>query len=155
MGYNVIDLINKAINIAIKEKTIYENIGKEKCNIPSIKIMSKVLIQEVDKNIHHNESLKKELADLNFEEIDFGIYDKISFLINQFNAKIYVTEVVNVRDFLKFSLDFQKDVYSLLIDIQGRFVKNTSDTDTRTYKILSDMVNNKTKHIAILEKIWN
>ncbi|EFG89044.1 hypothetical protein CLCAR_1228 [Clostridium carboxidivorans P7] len=55
MGYNVIDLIDKAINIGIKEKTLYENIGKEKCNIPSIKIMSKILIQEVDKNIQHNE----------------------------------------------------------------------------------------------------
>ncbi len=155
MGYNVIDLINKSISISIKEKTMYENIGKEKCNIPSIKIMSKVLIQEVDKNIQYYESLKKELANLNFEEIDFGVYDKMSFLINEFNAKVYVTEVVNVRGYLKFSLDFQKDVYSLLIDLQGRSVKNSSDIDTKTYKILSDMISNKSKHINILEKIWN
>ncbi|AKA69228.1 hypothetical protein [Clostridium scatologenes] len=153
MGYNVIDLIDKAINIAIKEKTLYENIGKEKCNIPSIKIMSKILMQEVDKNIQYNECLKKEVGDLNPDEIDFGIYDKMSFLINEFNKKVYVAKIINTREYLKFSLGFQKDVYSLLIDLQGRFVKSAHDTDTKTYEILSNMINNKANHIAILEKI--
>ncbi|EFG89043.1 hypothetical protein CLCAR_1227 [Clostridium carboxidivorans P7] len=97
--------------------------------------------------------LKKELGDLNPDEIDFGIYDKMSFLINEFNKKVYVAEIINTREYLKFSLGFQKDVYSLIIDLQGRFVKSTRDTDTKTYEILSNMINNKASHIAILEKI--
>ena len=49
MGYNVADIINKAIKIAIKKRTIYENIGQEKCDIPSIKIISTVLIKQINK----------------------------------------------------------------------------------------------------------
>jgi hypothetical protein len=153
MGYNVIDLINKAINIAIRQKGIYEKIGREKSDIPSIKIISKVLIKEVDKNIKYNEILIIEIGDVDFEEIDFGIYDKMSFLINEFNEKIYVPEIDNVRGYLKFSLDLEKDIYSLLIEIQGRFVKNNRDVHTKTYKVLSDMINNKANHISTLEKI--
>ena len=38
MGYNVIDLINKAINITIRKKDIYENIGQRKWDIPSMEM---------------------------------------------------------------------------------------------------------------------
>jgi hypothetical protein len=151
MGYNVVDLIDKAINIAGRRKNIFENIGEQKSDIPSIKIMSKVLAKEVDKTIQYYETLKKEIGDSELEEIDFGIYDKLSFLINEFNKKIYVFEVNSVREYLKFSIDLQKDTYSLLIDIQGRFVKNTSDMHTKTYMILSDIISNIEGHIATLE----
>jgi len=59
MGYNVIDIIDKAINIAVRRKTEYENIGKEKCDTQSIRIMSIVLAKEADKTIQYYETLKK------------------------------------------------------------------------------------------------
>ena len=152
MGYNVADIINKAIKIAIRRKTIYENIGQEKCDIVSIKIISKVLIKEVDRTIEYYEALLKEINDMEFEEIDFSIYDKMSFLINDFNKKINIAEINNVREYLNFSLGLEKSLYSLLMDIQGRFVKNTSDIHTKTYRILSDIIDNKAKHIAMIEK---
>jgi hypothetical protein len=62
-------------------------------------------------------------------------------------------QINNIRDFLEFSLISEKDTYSLFIDIQGRFVKNTSDIHTETYNILSDMINNKVEFITTLEKI--
>ena len=77
----------------------------------------------------------------------------MSFLIDEFNKKIYVTEIHNIKEFMKFSLDAEKDGKSLLIDVQGRFVKNTSDTHTKTYEILSKMINNKAIKIELLEKI--
>ena len=152
MGYNVIDIINKGIDIASRRKTIFENIELEKCDIPSIKIISKVLIKEVDRTIEYYNILKKEIGNEEFEEIDFAIYDKMAFLINEFNKRIFVPEITNVREFLEFSLDLEKDAYSLLIDIQGRFVKKTSDIHTKTYKILSDIINNIDSHITTLEK---
>lgn len=153
MAYNIVDILDKAINVTNKVKIEYENIGKEKCDIQSIKIMSKVLVKQLDKNIEYYESLKEQIGDAEFEEIDFFIYDKMSSLINQFNKKTYVKDINNVKDYLKFSLRLEKDEYSLLIDIQGRFVKNTSDMNTKTYKILSDIINNAAEHIAILEKM--
>ena len=153
MGYNIIDLINKAINIAIRKKTIYKSVGQLNHDIPSIEILSKVLAKEIDKTIKYYEELKSELSGVKFEEIDFYIYDRQSFLIDEFNKKIYTTEINNIKEYLKFSLDLEKDGKSLLIDVQGRFVQNTSDTKTRTYKILSDMIINKDNLISALEKI--
>lgn len=153
MGYNVIDVINKATNIAIRKKAIYESMGQRKCDIPSIEIISKVLAKEIDKTIMYYEKLKNKVSDVKFEEIDFYIYDKISFLIDEFNKKIYVTEINNIKEYLKYSLALEKDGKSLLIDVQGRFVKNSSDIHTKTYKILSDMINNKENLITMLEKV--
>lgn len=153
MGYNIVDIIDKGINIAIRRKVIFEKIGKNRCDIPTMKILSTVLIKEVDRTIQYYETLKKEIGNVEFEEIDFVIYDKISFLINEFNERIYVPEINDVKEYLRFSVDLEKDTYSLLIDIQGRFVKNTSDMHTKTYKILSQIIGNIDKHIKTLEKI--
>lgn len=152
MGYNVVDLIDKAIVIAGRRKTIFENIGQEKSDIPSLKIISKVLSKQVDKTIQYYETLKREVANEEIEEIDFVIYDKMSFLINEFNKKIYAPQINDVKEYLKFTLGLQKDTYSLLVDIQGRFVKNTSDVHSKTYKILGDIIDNISMHIDTIEK---
>lgn len=153
MGYNVIDLIDKAIDIAIKKKHLYEIIGQQQCDISSIKVMSKVLMKDIDRTIKYYETLKKEIGDTEFEEIDFDIYDKISFLINEFNNKLNIFEVHDVREFLNFSLNLERDTYSLLVDIQGRLVKDTSAVYTKAYKILSESIKNKAQHIETLEKV--
>lgn len=153
MGYNVIDLINKAINITIRKKDIYEKIRQEKCDSQSMEIVLTVLIKQIEKTIQYYETLKKEMGDANFEEIDFGIYDRISFLINEFNEKMSEPQINNVRTFLEFSLGLEQNTYILFIEIQGRFVENTSDTHTKTYTILSNMINNKAEFITTLEKL--
>lgn len=152
MGYNVTDIINKAINISTRRRSIYEKIGLEKCDILSIKIISTVLAKGIDKTIEYYESLLNEINDTELEEIDFSIYDKMSSLISDFNNRMSIAEVENVREFLNFSLDMEKAVYSLLIDVQGRFVKNTSDIHTNTYQILSDIISHKAQYIVMLER---
>ena len=153
MAYNAVDLIDKAIKLAIRKKIIYEKIGKDNWNVPSIKIMSKVLAKEMDKTVKYYETLENAIGKIEFDEIDFYIYDKMSFLIDEFNKEIHVTEIDNIKGYLKFSLDLEKDVKSLFIDIQGRFVKNESDLHTKTYEVLSDIINNKSINIEVLEKI--
>ncbi|MBU3100095.1 MULTISPECIES: hypothetical protein [Clostridium] len=153
MGYNVIDLINKSINIAIRKKDIYESIGQIKCDIPFIETMSKVLAKEISNSINYYEELKSAVSESNTEEIDFYIYDKMSFLIDEFNKKICATDINNIKEYLKFSLNLERDAKSLLMDIQGRFLRDASDINTKTYKTLSDMIINKEKLVTSLEKI--
>ena len=155
MGYNVADIIEKAINIAKKRKTLYKNIENKKDSILGIKIISRVLIKEVDRTIEYYEELLKEAGNMNSEDIDFSIYDKISFLINEFNGRINRVEINTVQDYLSFSLGMEKSLYSLLIDIQGRLVKTLNDTQTNTYKILSEIIKNKADHILRLEKSFD
>jgi hypothetical protein len=151
MAYNIIDLIDKALTITTKRKAIYESIGKN-CGIPSITILSKVLVKDLDKTLQYYETLRTEVGNEVFEEIDVGTYDKISFLTNEFAKKLYVPDIKNTGEFFNFYLNLEKDLYSLLIDIQGRFVKNTSDVHTKTYGILSDMLKTKANHIKNIEK---
>ncbi|MCR3761718.1 hypothetical protein [Clostridium felsineum] len=153
MGYSVIDIIDKAMDIVIRRKDEYEKIKKENNNNPAINVMTSVLLKESDKNIEYYKKLKQSIKDIELEDIDFVIYDKMSFLINQFNKKTYIHNIRSVKDYLNFSIELERDAYSLIVDIQGRFVKNTSDVNTKTYKILSDIIKSKYKHITELEKV--
>jgi hypothetical protein len=155
MGYNVIDLIDKAIGIAIKRKGIYENIEKENHNFPPIKVMSKVFIKEMNKTIDYYESIKKEIANEPLEEINYGIYDKMSFLVNEFNRKMYDIKISNVKEYLGFSLNLEKDVLALLLDIKGRLIIQKDDVNTEIYKILSAIIENKANQIKMLEDVLN
>ena len=136
LGYNIIDIIDKAIAIAYKRKELYTEISNQNHQPPAIKILAKVLADNVDKTFLFYENLKKEVDDEEVEKIDFVIYDKISFLINQFNLRIHTTDATTPKEFLKFSLNFEKEILTLFLDIQGRLVKNSSDTVSTTYVIL-------------------
>ena len=61
MAYNVTDLIDKAIKVSIRRKKIYEGIGRERCDLPSLDIMVNVLSREIDKTIEYYEELKNEI----------------------------------------------------------------------------------------------
>ncbi|BCZ46235.1 hypothetical protein psyc5s11_23020 [Clostridium gelidum] len=152
MGYNVLDIINKAIDIQNRRKIILKRVVSENKAKANIILMSKVLCNQIDEIIRYYHELEDEIRDTEFEEIDIIIYDKISFLINEFNIKIYHSDIENGKDYLKFSLNLAKDTYSLFIDIQGRLVKNINDTSTKTYDILSKIINNIKKQIRTIEK---
>ena len=152
MGYNIIDILEKAINIENRRKIILKRVVSENKAKANIILMSKVLCNQIDDIIRYYHELEDEIRDTEFEEIDIIIYDKISFLINEFNIKIYYSDIENGKDYLKFSLNLAKDTYSLFIDIQGRLVKNINDTSTKIYDILSKIINNIKKQIETIEK---
>lgn len=153
MGYNAIDLLGKAIIITEKIKTVYKEIEEKNYNIHYVKVLSSVLIKQLNKNIHYLEQLRKKLSNAELEEIDFWVYDKISFLVNEFNQKSYSLRLSSAREYLQFSLNLEKDAHALLIDMQGRYVKSASDTHTNTYRLLSTIIKNNAKHLARLEKV--
>lgn len=151
MAYNVLDLLDKAINIAEKRKKIY---NEEITNIlkdSSLYMLMNVLIKNVDRTIEYLEKLKLETDNLTGEEIDFDIYDKISFLINEFNQKLFIPKNLNIKTLLESSLNIEKNVLALYIDIQGRLVKKKKDTETNAYKLLSKVILQKEKKIEDLQ----
>lgn len=152
MGYNIIDIINKTINIENRRKFKIKSVIAKNQVIPSVKLISKILCDEIDETIRYYEKLKEEIKNTEIDEIDVRTYDKMSFLINEFNNRENVIEVTNVRSYLKSSLNLAKNEYSLFIDIQGRLVNNTSNTDTKTYEILSKIITNIMNQIRDIEK---
>ncbi|MFL0252734.1 hypothetical protein ACJDT4_20160 [Clostridium neuense] len=153
MGYSIIDIVDKAIEILSKRISAYEKIEEENQNKPYAKIISKVVIKEAYENLKYYKDAKKEICGLKLEEIDFKTYDRISFLVNQFNQRIYSLEFTNAKDYFRNILDFQRDVRTLFIDIQGRLVKDEDDVHKVTYEILKNMINYKTEEIRKLEDV--
>lgn len=152
MGYNIVDIIDKAIDIENRRKYIINNSIKENQVSPVISLISKVLCNQIDEIIKYYEELKEEIRSIELEEIDVRTYDKMSFLINEYNERMYVLKVNNVREYLKCTLELTKNKYSLFIDIQGRLVNNTSNTGTKTYEILSKIIVNILNQIRTIER---
>jgi len=150
-GYNIIDILNKAISIACTRRDIYTEISKQPNQPPVIKILSNVLANNAIKTLVYYDKLKKETNEALIETIDFDIYDKISFLISQFNLRMHSTDAKTPKEFICFSINYEKEILTLFLDIQGRLVKDTNDTTCSTYMILSDMIQSKTKLISDLE----
>jgi len=152
LGYNAIDLLDKSIFIANKRKEIYTKIGEKNTSNTALLLISKVLVKNVEKSIQYYKKLKNEISEDILEDIEFTAYDKISFLINEFNKKLLVPDISDVKELLGFSLEFEKLLYALFIDIQGRLVQKEEDTDSITYKLLSNIIRRKEKQLESLEK---
>lgn len=152
MAYTVLDLLDKSINIAEKRKKLYSKAIPSISKNPSLYVLLNVLIKNSDKTIEYLRKLKLEANNIICEEIAFDVYDKISFLINQFNQKLFIPETLNIKNLLESSLDIEKDVLALFIDIQGRLVKKEADTGTNAYKILSKIILQEEKKIKDIQK---
>ncbi len=153
MGYTIIDLIDKAIYIAEKRIAIYEKIGYSNAQIPAMKIMTSVLIKSMEKTVESYTMLKSQMKNEDAQEIDFLTYDKILFLINQFNRRLVTPTVSNTKELLEYAIDLENQILALFIDIQGRFVKKEEDTEHKGYKILSNLIKEKRKYLNDLKKL--
>lgn len=152
MGYTVIDILNKAILIQNKEIEIFKSIAHENNNIKVIKLLSKILIDKTNKIINYFTELEDNISKKNhIEELDIMTYDKISFLINEFNNRIYLPSITCPKEYLLFTRDLTKDMYSLFIDIQGRLVNNSCSNSQFTYSILSEIILCINEYIKDLE----
>lgn len=151
MAYNVIDIIDKAIYIEERTKKIIVEAGKDKENDIRIKVMSKVIIEQLNKSIKKYCEIKEQYKNEELEEIDFMSYDKISFLINEFNSKVYFPDIKNPIEYLQFALDLSKERYSLFIDLQGRLANNIGNVENQTYDILSMIINRIKEEISSIE----
>lgn len=152
MGYNAIDLIDRFIDIEERKRNILEE-TYEKEAFGALKLMEKVLCSQSKKRINNYIELKEKLKGKELEDIDVLTYDKMSFLINEFNNRIYNYNTESIKEYLKSWLSVEKDNYSLFIDIQGRLVNNTSNKSIETYKILSEIIEMENKEVTSLEKI--
>lgn len=145
LGYNIVDLIDKAIKIAQKRKKLYIDISKSH-NDFNIRIISNIIIKNLDRNVSFYIKLKEDTSDLS-EKIDFITYDKISFLINQFERSLINPQITNGRELLEFSLDLEEKLFALFVDIQGRIVRDKKDTESNAYKIISKVIKSKQDYV--------
>lgn len=151
MAYNTIDLINKIIFVAKKRKEMYKNISLEGSKTFKVSLVANILTKDVEKTIEYYEQLKIEFEN-DIDEIDFFVYDKIAFLVNVFQRRFINPDVKDIESLLEFSMDFEKQIVALFIDMQGRLLQKEEDSEMKAYKILSDIIKRKQKHIRNIQK---
>lgn len=154
MGYTIIDIIDKLIMIKNKTRQIYLNISNINREDKAFNLVAIALMKIQEKHIQYYKELKKNIGK-DVEQIDFWIYDKISFLINEYKNKVDILEVnpKNMEEILNLALDFEKKNSALIIDIQGRLVSKEVDVQTKTYSVLSEMIKKEEKYLNDLKSI--
>lgn len=153
MAYNIIDILEKTITIANKRKNIYLNVYYKGEESIKFQLAKNILVKSVEKEIRYYETLKRELQYKDLEDIDFDIYDKISFLMNQFNEKLKCEEIDSIKKIFDWTVSLHKDVLALYVSIQGRLVRNQKYAETLTYEILSNVLAEKRKTIGEFERL--
>lgn len=146
MGYDIRDVIDKALNVASKRKELYTSLMDINPDIRVRFVINTLLIQ-VDKDINSFHGIRHSITDEFAEEIDFDIYDKISSLVYQFNRTLIKPNIRNSDELLEFALDVEEKLYALFVDIQGRLVKDGSLVESQAYLMLTEIIKVKEKNI--------
>ncbi|MFW2504675.1 rubrerythrin family protein [Clostridium diolis] len=148
MNYTIYDLIERLIDIENNALEVYKKIeenAKEK-NSKNIEIITRVIRKEEIKHIKYYERLKEKFNyELN-DTIDFYLYDKVVKLLYEFKSQIRIPHVDNVQDLIKYSLEFEKNSISLLLDTRGRLLGNLNDVNNNVYKIISNIIEEERRH---------
>lgn len=148
MNYTIYDLIERFIDIEKNTLDVYKKIeenAKEK-NSKNIEIITRVIRKEEIKHIKYYEQLKEKFNyELN-DTIDFYLYDKVVKLLYEFKSQIRIPHIDNAQDLIKYSLEFEKNSISLLLDIQGRLLGNLNDVYNNVYKIISNIIEEERRH---------
>ena len=163
MGYNIIDIVNKCIIIEENKRNIFKKIINEdslnliKSELIRLRliVLVKTFLKDIDRVIDYYEELKNRINISSIEEIDFRTYDKIAFLMNEYDNKIKYMDLdeISPKEYVDITLDLTKDKYALLIDIQGRLYNNTNDNKSSTYEVLTNLINHTDNHIKVIENI--
>lgn len=154
LGYTTLDLLDKIIYVVEKKKNICGVKLENTKNNTRIYVIAKVFMKNLDKSIAFTKDLKEEIKKTEMEEIDFIVYDKISFSIDEFSSKIVALDILDIESIFEYCLDFQKDILALCTYIQGKIVQREEDMDTSTYKALNTMIVEKKKQVKKLEDFY-
>lgn len=154
MGYTIIDIIEKLITAEKKKIKKFEE-AYEAVNKASLKILVNAFKKDIEKNLVTYQKIKQELSMKELEEINIFIYDKMSSLIDQYVKSLHGINARKSFCVLCDALELEKEAYSMLLDIQGRFVSNLKNMHTETYKVLDLIIKEKKEHISRLEKLYN
>ncbi len=149
--YDIRDVLRKAIDIALRKREMFEKL-KEDAGDMRVRMQIGVFIKAMDADIHYYENVIKNISDAMAEGIDFGVYDKISFLVNQFTRTIVPPKLGDPKTMMKYFIEQEKAAYALLVDIQGRMVTDERIASSIAYYVLLEAIEDKSKKIADLEK---
>jgi rubrerythrin len=154
MSYRISDLIEKLISIEEDSEALYSKLESvNKTSSPAISLVSKVLAKEEEKHVLYYKALLKDVQEKNNAEIDFFLYDKAVKQLYEFRKRIQAPELNNVRDLVKFAVEFERSNIGLILDIQGKLVEKLEDVSNEVYEVLAKIIKEEQKHEEELKRL--
>jgi len=151
--YDIRDILRKAIDITNKKKNEYKKLQENSGDV-RMRILVGVFIRTAQKDIDYYQRLIENITDVIAESIDFGVFDKVSNLVNQFSRTITVIDIKERKELVTYALMQEKATYALLVDIQGRMVTGNTASSI-AYYVLLELIDEKRKFIEELEQMSN
>ncbi|AWZ48903.1 hypothetical protein C3495_08800 [Clostridiaceae bacterium 14S0207] len=153
MAYNVIDLLERKIDISNKILDLYKDTQNEYRSNKPLCLIINVFINYRNSKIEHCKLLKEDLKHKDLKDIDIFIYDKISSLISQFHSNMTGFSCNGeVKDFLERCIILNEEEKALIINIRGRLIQQYEDTNTIEYRVLTNIMVKEEKFIDELKK---
>lgn len=149
--YTVVDLIEKLIVIEEKGHEIYRLISLMEDIDTNIKVVARILATEEKRHAQIYKKLKNKVEKSEIPAIDFGVYDQASNLISSFRYPIS-GHIKDIEQLLNFALDFEEQTVSLVLSIQGLLIRESGDSATVTYDVLTEILEEEKKHIENIER---
>lgn len=155
MGYKIVDVIDKAVNIDEKILVLINKVEESDKFDTKIEIMSKVLKKQFVSKIQGYKEIRKEAEMINMDDIDFFVYDKMSFLINEFNKQENKLDIKDIKSYVNSLIDIEKDELALFVDIKGRLVNSEYGYSKENYDTIIKIIDNIDNFISNLESVIN
>jgi hypothetical protein len=148
--YDIRDLIKKTIALSEKRKALYFKFLENTAD-PRLRILIQIMISRLNQDAVFYNKLLESINEDDIEPIDFGVYDMISSLINQFGRRLDMPTSKTRKEFIHLVIETEKAVYALMMDIQGRLAQSEGRTDGITYRTISKAILNKRFRLEELE----
>ncbi|MBM7562534.1 hypothetical protein [Fusibacter tunisiensis] len=150
--YDIRDVLQRGIEIAAKRKTLYE---KAKENEPDLRnqMIYNMMIRALERDETYYKQIMLSISDAMAEAIDFGIYDKISSLVNQFMRTLIPPSSHDRKEIVGYIIEQEKSIYALAIDIQGRMVTDDLTSMTIAYYVMTEIIEDKKQLIDKFEQL--
>lgn len=154
MSYRISDIIEKLITIEEDSVELYSRLeNTNKVSSPAISLVSKALAKEEERHVLYYKELLKNVKEKNNAEIDFFLYDKAAKQLFEFRNRIASPHLDNVRDLIKFAVEFEKGSIGLILDIQGKLVEKLDDVSNEIYEVLSLVIKQEREHEKMLNSL--
>ncbi len=149
--YDIRDVLRKGVTLTEKKKNEYLKLQENSGDI-RLRLLIGVFIRAFEKDIVYYNRLVESVTDTIAEGIDFGVFDKISSLVNQFSRMIVPISLSERKELVAYVLEQEKATYGLLVDIQGRMVTSGNPLSI-AYYVLLEIIDAKRAFIEELEKM--
>lgn len=146
MGYTVIDILDKLIIIEKKGYEMYHGISMLETIDEKIKVVARILADQELKHMSLYQKIKETVEKGVVPSIDFDLYDQASQLLSSAMQPSLIN-IVDIKQLLEFSLDFEEQNLALVIRIQGLLVRMVDKEKSVSYQVLTEIIREEKRHI--------